>query len=393
MINNRFKVFAVSLALGLSSVSGSAHADAWDTRGCNTGTQVTSGVSLKIDGTDISGPTGAKANEYAGGYVVNVCRDTDNSTYVIYVSNINNPKNYLYDADANRIFSVSFTPDAADTPQIVEGHAHIQSFTVDAAASNKVTVDMKPINWSDIHGGTGSVCEKLSPAACVNTVTKADEDFTNDLRVGVRYGTEFAPLNGMTWSAGAYYFWMRTGCPALNGGYGDGLTFELGGPHFKTDGTTVNTGFATVFIPNAAIAKCFGGTAADFVAKTLITRTEGSTTEVADTAATQGTGLHYTLTPTATGLQIDIPTVTFSQPTYKMTKARSVKTKAAIIKASHIKKKAGGSTTVTVKTPKYCSANGSAVFGIKKGKCKVTVTSYKATGAKYKSKTYSFKVK
>lgn len=98
-----------------------------------------------------------------------------------------------------------------------------------------------------------------------------------------------------------------------------------GTPHLRADGVTINTGKLTAFIPGEVASKCFSdGTATlETIAKALsVTRTESSENGGVAQNLTAGTAFtaEAVTTPVA-GILIKVPTMTFSNPTYKVSSA------------------------------------------------------------------------
>ena len=374
-----------------SSIS---QADPWQR--CNSQPSITADLALSVNGA-------AQAhlidNVY-GDYYVSVCKDSANRTYSVNVASVIGSHGYLTEADAESLFEVTFTPDATDYPRIAEGHGRIQSLSIGSAPSHTVTLSTKPIAWSDIQN-----CF-FTPAVCVARTTTASVDIERDIRVGIRYaegsvtgpgGEGFQYLEGMTWSAGAYYFWPRPNCPAAGGG--DGITIEMGGPHLRADGA-LNAGFASIYIPAAAVKSCFGVTeAATYLNSLLVTRTENGATVAADAVADStaaSTGTKYVATATDDGgVRIEIPTVTFSKPSYRIAKVRASKSFSTLAKSAKVSTPKGGSVRVSVASTSkgICVVKGTSVKAFKKGTCKYTATSYTKKNKKSQSKSGSFTVK
>lgn len=372
----------------------------------NGSTAVASGYTVAINGVAVT-PT--EAGRYDK-YWVLVCRDTGNRDYTVYAglydANVTGGQGRFTSADLNTEFTVSFLPDAGTTPMVAQGHGVMSNFTIDAADSNRVTLVTKPINYSDIYG---SDCGNVGPAECVLAVKNTHGDKASadniEVRVSVRYAEEgkpsegdFAVLKGMRWSSSAYYFWMRTMCPT-NGATNNAVSIEVGGPHYKADGTTVNYGSVNVFIPADAVLACFGAPPSVVASSLAVSRTENGTTATATTGAATDLGLQYTVTADdATGLTINIPQVTFSKPTYavatKSGKSLSKKTVTYVklLQQAMMKKPAGGSFKVTTKSSKVCAGAASKMYAWKTGTCKASVVTFSKTGKKVASKTVSFKV-
>ena len=373
---------------------------------CGNGASVVSGgYTVAINGV-LTTPT--EPGRYDK-YWVLVCKDTGNRDYLVtaglYDANTGGGQGRFSDADMNTEFTVSFVPDAGTTPMVAQGHGVMSGFTIDAADSNRVTLVTKPILYSDIYGND---CGNVGPADCVLAVKNTHGDKASadnrEIRVGIRYADsngqmegDFAVLRGMRWSSSAYYFWMRTMCPT-SGSTQSAISLEVGGPHFKADGTTLNYGDITVFIPTEAVIACFGAPPSVAQAALAVTRTVNGTTDTATTGTATEAGLAYTVTADdATGLTISVPQVTFSKPTYKVAtkngKSLALKTKtyASLLQLALMRKPAGGSIRVVSKTSKTCASAQSKVYAYKTGLCKASVVTYSKSGKKVASKTVSFR--
>jgi hypothetical protein len=227
------------------------------------------------------------------------------------------------------------------------------------------------------------------------------------------------------------------------------------GPHFKQNGSTVNTGSLEVFIPKDTITACFGGTATELAATLGMTRAEaGVTAEVVKTTGAPATGLQYATIVIGDGLRISVSAVSFSDPTYNLLLHKAavastttstvptttstvptttstvpttsgttttvvsggastnltplIQTKAA--SATQLSRSTGrtakslaaqaklpmlkGSTVsmkVFVSSAKFCKVRGLTIRGLKVGSCKVTVTVKPKKGPS-RSKTINLKV-
>ena len=149
----------------------------------------------------------------------------------------------------------------------------------------------------------------------------------------VRFDTSARPSNysklaGATVSAAAnlYDISLSGPCPLAatnSSGYEGGgnrpstesttLTVKMVGPHYKLNGSTLNTGSLEVFIPKETIVACFGGTATELAASLGMTRAEaGVTAEVVKTTGAPTTGLQYSSTVIGDGLRISVSAVTMT---------------------------------------------------------------------------------
>ena len=371
------------------------------------GTALANPYTVAIDGVE----TAATEPGRYGKYWVLVCRDNGNRDYNVfaglYDANTDGGQGRFTTADLNTTFTVSFLPDAGTTPMVAQGHGVISGFTIDANDSNRVTLTTKPILYSDIYGND---CGNVGPADCVLEVKNKNGDKASadniEIRVSIRYAEtggqmegDFGILKGMYWSSAAYYFWMRTMCPTSSPGSAAAVSLEVGGPHFKSDGTTLNVGNVTVFIPTEAVVACFGAPPSVLQSSLAVSRSVNGTTADLTTGTTADIGLQYTVSADdATGLTITIPQVTFSKPTYAVgTKngkslAKKTKTYAALLQLAAMRKPAGGSFIVKSKSSKVCMGAASKVYAYKKGTCKVSVVTYNKKGKKVASRTASFTV-
>ena len=372
----------------------------------NGSTAVASGYTVAINGVATAPTEPGRYDKYW----VLVCKDTANRSYNVYGGqydpNTDGGMGRFTAADLNTEFTVSFVPDADTTPLVAEGHGVMSNFTVDANDSNRVTLVTKPILYSDIYGND---CGNVGPAECVLAVKNTHGDKASadniEIRVGIRYGQaggqmegDFAILRGMRWSSSAYYFWMRTMCPT-SGATESAISLEVGGPHYKADGTTLNYGDITVFIPTESVIACFGAPPSVVQGSLAVSRTVNGTTDAATTGAATDAGLAYTVSADdASGLTITVPQVTFSKPTYsvgtKNGKSLAIKSKtyASLLQVALMRKPSGGSVKVVARTSKTCATAQSKVYAYKAGTCRTSVVTYNKKGKKVASKTVSFKV-
>lgn len=382
-----------------------ASADPWGSCMPNTA-QVTTGVSLAVDGV---AQTSSPGNIY-GDYTLVVCRDANNSSYIVNMGREGSGSlAYALEMtsdDLQRTFRITFTPHSGDVPHLVEGHAQTTSFTVDPLNGNTVTVEVKPLAYSDISNDDCPGAQ--TPQACAKAVTKASHDSVAAVWFSVRYedtagkGREYSLMSGMTWSSSAYDFWPRYSCPTQNGSLG-GIQLEIAGPHFMSDGVTPNVGYASVYIPTVAVANCWGALPVDVLAQLKITRVENMVEQsvLPDDGTGTVSGLKYLATADDNGLTITFPTITFSVPKYTMrTKnkkalMRSKTSIAGLARARGLTAPKGGRLVATVakSSRKVCVAGSTAVYGRKRGTCKYTVAAYKKNGKRLRIVSGSFLVK
>lgn len=401
----KFVALTVAAAAVLSVVpSGSpVSADPWGS--CGPGTlRITNGVSIAVDGS----PLASTGTDEYGEFTYVVCRDSKNSAYIINVGRTGGSGGSaaeLTSADLTKTFTLTFTPNPAETPHLVEGKGLVESFVVDPAASNTVTVSVKPLAYSDIWGND---CGNKGPKDCVKAVTKASHDSVAAIWFTVRYqdgagrGREYGLMPGMIWSSSAYDFWPRYSCPApANGQTTGGVQVEIAGPHLKADGVTENIGYARVYIPATAVANCWGATPQAVLAQLTVTRTENGTTQTATTGDATDSGLEYNATATDEGLTIEFPRITFSLPKYTMrTKskrslARSRTSIASLARTLKVTTPRRGRLVVAIDdvSKSNCVAGSTYVFGRTAGSCSYSLTAYRANGTVSKTKHGSFRVR
>lgn len=158
-----------------------------------------------------------------------------------------------------------------------------------------------------------------------------------------------------------------------------------GTPHLRADGVTINTGKLTAFIPGEVASKCFGdGTAAstlDVIAKALtMTRTESS--ENGGAAQSLASGTTFTAeavnTPVA-GIMIKVPTMTFSNPTYKVSSTLASSSTSTTSGSKAMKKGKKSSLTSLIKPTSGAKLKWSVSGGCKISGSKVVAPNKAAT--------------
>jgi hypothetical protein len=429
---------------------------------CNSGTVVT--ATLKVDGVATA------VNASGSTYALTVCRVSSNSYYTVQIGLYDGGvlKEDLLAANLEKVFEVTFTPNAGDSPTVADFYGRVLSFTVGSA----VVVTVKPVPLTKVNyslpANAALSCQgkEFTDPACI---ALAGSDMAAIASGSVRFDTSarasnYSKLAGATVSAAAnlYDISLSGPCPLASSSFSgnDGgvnrpstetttLTVKMVGPHFKQNGSTVNTGSLEVFIPKDTITACFGGTATELAATLGMTRAEaGVTAEVVKTTGSPATGLQYATTVIGDGLRISVSAVTFSDPTYNLllhkaavsstttnpssssttttvpgtisttttvvnggastnlttliqtnaasatqlsrSTSRTAKSLAAQAKLPILK----GSTVsmkVFASSAKYCKARGSTIKGLKVGTCKVTVTVKPKKGPS-RSKTMTLKV-
>jgi hypothetical protein len=425
---------------------------------CNSGTAVT--ATLKVDGVN------AAVNASGSTYALIVCRVADMNYYTVQVGLYDGGvlKEDLLAANLEKIFEVTFVPTAGDTLTVADFYGRVQSYAFGA----NVVVAIKPTTLSIVDDPTRSCAGKeFTDATCI--ARAATRDLAAMVLGTVRFDTSARPSNysklaGATVSAAAnlYDISLSGPCPLAatnSSGYEGGgnrpstesttLTVKMVGPHYKLNGSTLNTGSLEVFIPKETIAACFGGTATELAASLGMTRAEaGVTAEVVKTTGAPTTGLQYSSTVIGDGLRISVSAVTFSDPTYNLllhkAAVSSTTTNPSSTSATTTVPPTGGTTTTVVNggastnlttliqtnaasatqlsrttsrtakslavqakltvlkgstvsmkvfasSAKYCKARGSTIKGLKVGTCKVTVTVKPKKGPS-RSKTLTLKV-
>ena len=454
---NRFLVAAATFSLvGLVGIL-PATADS-QVGICNSGTAVT--ATLKVDGVN------AAVNASGSTYALIVCRVADMNFYTVQVGLYDGGvlKEDLLAPNLEKIFEVTFVPTAGDTLTVADFYGRVQSYVFGA----NVVVAIKPSTLSIVDDPTRSCARKeFTDATCI--ARAATRDLAAMVLGTVRFDTSARPSNysklaGATVSAAAnlYDISLSGPCPLAatnSSGYEGGgnrpstesttLTVKMVGPHYKLNGSTLNTGSLEVFIPKETIVACFGGTATELAASLGMTRAEaGVTAEVVKTTGAPTTGLQYSSTVIGDGLRISVSAVTFSDPTYNLllhkAAVSSTTTNPSSTSATTTVPPTGGTTTTVVNggastnlttliqtnaasatqlsrttsrtakslavqakltvlkgstvsmkvfasSAKYCKARGSTIKGLKVGTCKVTVTVKPKKGPS-RSKTLTLKV-
>ena len=395
-LTSRMLLSAILLTSSLSLAVGAQIAGADSAGTCVQGSSfLTAGsAALLVEGvaaTPVS--LGVFADSASGvSYTLSLCRDTGNHVYGYSVGRLagdNTSSTGLSVADVSKSFTVSFTPQAGDVALTSENHARATAFTIDPT-TRLVSVTASPLSFSDIYGND---CPSgTTPLQCAAQVTGASVDNPASLTGAVRYtdasGTGaagFSDLPGMYTSSAAYVFFVWASCPTNSNRDQSfsGLKIDLGGPHLRHDGDP-NLGYVSAYIPAEAVAACFGDSPAHYAANAVVSRTEDGSTLVASSRSTTDAGLHYVATADANGVLIEIPEVTFSQPTYgfgtKKGKALFRSQYALSTLAKNLKKPKGGKFIISVSTPKVCAHSASKLFGFKAGTCKYKVTPVKKDG-------------
>ena len=169
-----------------------------------------------------------------------------------------------------------------------------------------------------------------------------------------------------------------------------------GTPHFKSDGATLNSGNLQAFVPESAARKCFGDGTDTIALSTIATNVSVTRTESSENSGNPSSA-PFTATAVVSpvpGLMIDVPNMTFSNPTYK------VKSKLVIMKLMRkgktatlrsLLKPASGARNVKYSVKGGCAISSTKLTAKKAGTCtltlKQTVTS--TINGKRVTKTYT----
>jgi hypothetical protein len=425
------RLLVVCSAISLIGLVGGGPATADSTVGtCNSGTVVTS--TLKVDGV------AQVVNASGSTYALTVCRVTSNGYYSVQVG-LNDGgvlKEDLSSANLEKVFEVTFTPVAGDTPTVADFYGRVQTYVV----GSSVVVSVKPTPLTKVNYSSPSnvslncLGKEFTDAACISL---AGVDMAATLTGSVRFDTSvrqsnYSKLAGTMVSASAnlYDVVLSGPCPLASGSFSgsDGavnrpssetttLTIKMVGPHFKQNGTSLNSGSLEVFIPKETITACFGGSASELANSLGITRTEaGVTADVVKSVGAPTTGLQYTSNIVNGGVQISVSAVTFSDPTYNLLlhKAAAATTTSTVVgvgaKATQLSRKTARSAKslaaqaklsvlagskvslkVVASTSRNCKVTGTMIKGLKVGSCKVIVTVKPKKGPS-RSRTLTLKV-
>lgn len=330
---------------------------------CNSGTLVN--ATLKVDGVSVPVNTSMSAL-----YALTVCRVPEMRYYSIQVGLFDGGvlKEELTLGNLNKIFEVTFRPTTGDTPTVADFNGRVQTFVI----GSDVVVSVKPTAVSKVDDPIRACAGKeFTDATCVNRL--ATRDLAALVSGSVRFETSsnisnYSKLAGATVSASAniYDISLSGPCPTAtssfagkdgganipsSGGFSSETTtliVRMVGPHFKLNGSTVNTGSLEVFIPKETVTACFGGTATELASTLGMTRTEaGVTADVLKISGVPTTGLQYAATVIGDALKISVTAVSFSDPTYNLLLHKAaVAATAPTVPTTTVP--ATGSTTTTV---------------------------------------------
>lgn len=183
------------------------------------------------------------------------------------------------------------------------------------SAATSLTFDVSPVDGVMVDGqdefGQPSLAEQgctQQPPNC--DPLKADAD---TFGVYIQFKAERGPDTGFNSFAGGY-FAMASAVGGFVAPKDGGLEVTIAGPHFKADGTTVNVGSMSAFLPETFLTQAFGIGATDVNDSTFAV----SRTNAGGTAAAPWT---YRVVPG--GIAVDVPSITFSSPKYRIAKSSS----------------------------------------------------------------------
>ncbi|MHB8470403.1 MAG: hypothetical protein ACYDCH_11720, partial [Gaiellaceae bacterium] len=227
----------------------------------------------------------------------------------------------------------------------------IESYSATTGVSNTITLDVKPqaSSWR----GAAPGCTTSSCGDATHPVT-ADSDFTSLVLGFVTdlSGTPTATKDAMrgTWlatNAQAFSF------PTLNSSTG-AVGFTVAAPHFKSDGSTINTGFFSSFLPDTLVVQMGISDPA--------TVTTGSFTVTNSNGGTTTFSVSHVTSP-ASGVLIQagtnpptLPTFEYSSPTFTLSKSASTPGAPTGVSATS----GDGQAVVSFTAP---ASNGGAAIG------------------------------
>jgi hypothetical protein len=183
----------------------------------------------------------------------------------------------------------------------------VSSYAESTGATNTITVDLKPrsSSWKQ-NGCTIQSCgSDANPVTASNDFTSVVLGFVTDLTTG---GASQATKNAMR---GA---WFDTNAqsmalPSFNVS-NNTVSFTVAAPHFKTNGTTVNTGFFDFFAPDALV-QSLGIADPSSV-------TTGSFAITSSNNVSTSFSVSHQSSPA--GVLINAPSFNYSSPTYTVAK-------------------------------------------------------------------------
>lgn len=201
----------------------------------------------------------------------------------------------------------------------VFGKVNAWSTTGIRSTATTLTFDVSPVAGVMVDGmdefGQPSTAEQgctQQPPNC--DPLKADAD---TFGVYMQFKAERGPDTGFNSFAGGY-FAMTSAVGGFVAPKDGGLEVTIAGPHFKADGTTLNVGSMSAFLPETFLTQAFGIGIADVNSETFaVSRTDASGTATAP----------WTYRVVPGGIAVDVPSITFSSPTYRFAKSSSTTAK------------------------------------------------------------------
>lgn len=314
-------------------------------------------ASLKIDDEDMPDPANP-ANGFLG---TAVCAGTDKGARTglqIYyhsadgasdtddLTGLTTPGGHTITTSSKITVTLTNMGDLAKYFNFALVHGTVSSWKTAnlGTATASLTFTISPVRTPAGTGDDFGYCT-ATPPHC--TAAKSDSDY---LGAGVDMSMD---QSGNTTFRGAYF-----GLVSAMGGFvqavrnSDGtqsLVAILGAPHFLADGVTPNVGSLSAFLPNSVLESLFGLPAGGVVTSSLLraTRTDGATTSDAP----------FTVTPTNGGVIVKLTDITFSSPTYTITKAPEVTSMPEVATTTGSTSTQSSATTKNVATPVTITAN------------------------------------
>lgn len=219
----------------------------------------------------------------------------------------------------------------------------VSSYSESTGATNTITLDIKPSASSWKLGGCTVVScgSDVSPVTASNDFASVAIGFVSDLSSsGASQATKDA-MRGTWFSTNAQAMTL----PSFNSQTG-AVNFTVAAPHFKSDGTTLNSGFFKFFAPDALVTS-MGVSDPTTVSAGTFTISSSNNNSTTFSVTHQSSP--------AAGVLIDAPSYSYSSPTFTVQKAATVPGAPTGVSAS-----AGdGQATVTFSAP---ASNGGAAI-------------------------------
>jgi len=194
----------------------------------------------------------------------------------------------------------------------------ISSYSETTGGTNTVTLDMKPSasSWNMSGCSIVNCGSDINPVTATNDFTSVAIGFVSDLSTSGATQTVKDAMRGTWFSTNA----QSMALPSFNAATG-AVSFTVAAPHFKTDGSTLNTGFFEFFAPDPLV-QSMG--VADPTTVTGGTFTVTSS----NNSSTTFSVVHQ---PSPAGVLIQagtnpptLPTFSYSSPTFTVAKAATV---------------------------------------------------------------------